>query len=149
MKNLAKLMFSILFLISSGALAQVESQDRLLGTWLMENRESKIQIFKKGNQFNGKLVWSKDMYEVDGKTSRKDVNNKNGALRSRELKDLPLLSGFAYDDGEWKDGKIYDIKSGKDYSCLIKMNGPDIMLVRGYVGFSMLGKTVSFSRVKN
>jgi hypothetical protein len=60
----------------------------------MENRESKIQIFKKGNQFNGKLVWSKDMYEVDGKTSRKDVNNKNGALRSRELKDLPLLSGF-------------------------------------------------------
>jgi uncharacterized protein (DUF2147 family) len=139
----------MLFLISSGTLAQVGSQDRLLGTWLMENRESKIQIFKKENQFNGKLIWSKDMYEVDGKTSKKDVNNKNGDLRSRELKDLPLLSGFTYDDGEWKDGKIYDIKSGKDYSCVIKLNGPDIMLVRGYVGFSMLGKTVSFSRVKN
>lgn len=149
MKNLKKILFGVFFLISSGAFAQVGSQDKLLGIWLMENKESKIQIFKKENRFNGKLVWSKDMYDADGKTSKKDVNNKNGSLRSRDLKDLPLLFDFTYDEGEWKDGKIYDIKSGKDYKCIIKMNGPDIMLVRGYIGISLLGKTVSFSRVKN
>ncbi|MDJ1485550.1 DUF2147 domain-containing protein [Cytophagaceae bacterium YF14B1] len=88
------------------------------------------------------------MYEADGKTSRKDVNNKDAALRLRDLRNLPLLSGFVYNGSEWKNGTIYDLKSGENYSCIIKMNSPDSMLVRGYVGITLLGKTVSFSSVK-
>ena len=39
------------------------------------------------------------MYETDGSTSRKDVKNKDEKLRSRNLKDLIMLTDFVYDDG--------------------------------------------------
>jgi len=135
-------------LLWNTALGQTKTGDEIIGTWAMENGESKIRLYKQHGEFFGKMIWSKDMYEADGKTSKKDVNNTNVNLRERFLKDLTILEHFKFDKDEWSDGKIYDIKSGKTYSCTIKLKNQDVMLVRGYIGISLLGKTVSFNRVK-
>ena len=45
-------------------------------------------------------------------------------------------------------GKIYDPKTGKTYSCKITLQGSDKLNVRGFVGFSMLGRNEIWTRIK-
>ncbi|MFY8004154.1 MAG: DUF2147 domain-containing protein, partial [Chitinophagaceae bacterium] len=48
--------------------------------------------------------------------------------------------------GVWENGKIYDPKSGEDYSCVIKAIDDNTIEVRGYVGISMFGRTDTWKR---
>lgn len=127
--------------------ARSQQADQVLGQWLSEDKDGKIEVYKTGDKYFGKLIWASKMYEADGKTSRKDEKNSDPALRSRNLKDLVLLSNFIYDDGVYTDGKIYDPKSGKTYSCKMTMSGEKLN-IRGYVGLSILGRTTVWTRVK-
>jgi hypothetical protein len=45
----------------------------------------------------------------------------------------------------WSQGKIYDPKNGKTYSCKMTLEGNELK-VRGYVGFSLLGRTTVWTR---
>jgi uncharacterized protein (DUF2147 family) len=56
-----------------------------------------------------------------------------------------LLIVFASADVFWEDGKIYDPKNGKTYSCKMTLEGNELK-VRGYVGFSLLGRTTVWTR---
>ncbi len=87
------------------------------------------------------------MYEADGKTSRKDVENKDQKLKSRNLKDLIMLSNFTYHDGVWDGGEIYDPRNGSTYNCTLKLKG-DKLDIRGYIGISLFGKTTAWERVQ-
>lgn len=143
MKRIALLLITLLF--STHVLL---AQDKILGNWLSEEKDGRIEIYKTGDKYFGKLVWGKDLVEADGKTPRKDrTDTKNGdpKLRSRPLLGLVLLTNFTYDDGEWSGGKIYDPKSGKTYSCTMKLKG-DKLEIRGYVGVSMFGRTTVWTR---
>ncbi|ACU63795.1 DUF2147 domain-containing protein [Chitinophaga pinensis] len=143
MKTLALLFFSMI--IATGSLlAQSNTADKILGTWLNEEKDGKIEIYKSGNKYFGKLVWGKNMYEPDG-SSRTDIKNPDTKLRSRKLQDLVILTNFSYDDDEWEGGKIYDPKSGKTYSCVMKFKGASLQ-IRGYIGISMLGRTTIWTR---
>ncbi|RFM32247.1 DUF2147 domain-containing protein [Chitinophaga silvisoli] len=143
MKRIAFLLITLLF--STHVLL---AQDKILGNWLSEEKDGRIEIYKTGDKYFGKLVWGKDLVEADGKTPRKDrtdTKNSDPKLRSRPLLGLVLLTNFTYDDGEWSGGKIYDPKSGKTYSCTMKMKG-DKLEIRGYVGVSMFGRTTVWTR---
>ncbi|MFC7523474.1 DUF2147 domain-containing protein [Parapedobacter sp. GCM10030251] len=140
----------VLFLLAVLAFHMAQAQtasDKITGIWLSENKDGKIEVYKSGDKYFGKLIWGKDMYEADGKTSRKDDKNQDAKLRSRKLKDLVILNNFVYSDGVWEDGKIYDPYSGKTYSCTIKLKDGKLN-IRGYIGVSLLGKTTVWHRVK-
>ena len=143
MKKILVLTIATIF----GLAAFSQQADQVLGQWLSEDRDGKIEVYKTGDKYFGKLIWASKMYEADGKTPRKDIKNSDPALRSRNLKDLVLLSNFIYDDGVYTDGKIYDPKSGKTYSCKMTMSGEKLN-IRGYVGLSILGRTTVWTRVK-
>ena len=40
----------------------------------------------------------------------------------------------------YKDGTIYDPKSGKTYSCKMTIDGNKLK-IRGYIGISLFGRT--------
>ena len=141
MKNILWLM--MLMLLPTALPAQ--HADAVTGIWLNEEKDAKIQIFRSGNTYAGKLVWIANAYEADGKTPRKDSKNPDAALRNRGLLNLVILNGFEFDDGEWEDGKIYDPKSGKTYSSKMKLKG-NTLEIRGYVGVSLLGRTTVWTR---
>ncbi len=121
--------------------------DKVVGVWLTQNKDGKIEIYKSGNQYFGKLVWGKDLYEKDGKTLKKDIHNPDKKLQSRTLLNLVLLTGFNYKDDYWQDGKIYDPESGKTYSSEIKLEGGKLKLT-GYIGITLFGRTEVWERVK-
>lgn len=142
MKNLLFLFAIVLSSIAVNA----QSADAVVGKWLNKDGDAHIQIYKKGNTYAGKLVWLKAPNDEAGKPKR-DQNNPNEKLRNRSILGLEILTGFVFEDGVWEDGKIYDPKSGKVYSCKLSMESAKLN-VRGYVGFSMVGRTDVWSRVK-
>jgi len=60
---------------------------------------------------------------------------------------LTILTGLQQDGDEWSGGEILDPDNGKSYSCFVKVieNGSKLE-VRGYIGFSLLGRTQTWVR---
>lgn len=131
--------------------AQEVKSDDILGVWLNEDKDAHIEIYKESDKFNGKIVWLKNPTDSITGQPRLDKNNEDEKLRSRPVMGLLLLRGFEFDDDEWEDGKIYDPKNGKDYKCYMEFPEEDdlnTLKVRGYIGFSMLGRTTYWTRVE-
>ena len=52
-------------------------------------------------------------------------------------------------DDEWKGGEILDPKNGKTYSCRLRLKDDGKKLeVRGYIGFSLFGRSQMWLREK-
>lgn len=138
--------FLMLLFVAVSFSAFAQKQDAIVGKWLNPSGEGQIEIYKRGDKYFGKLAWMKEP-NLNGKP-KLDAKNPSENLRKRPLLNLELLKDFAYDDGKWTDGTIYDPKSGKTYSCNMSLKSPDVLNVRGYVGVSLLGRTETFRRVK-
>jgi uncharacterized protein (DUF2147 family) len=52
-----------------------------------------------------------------------------------------------FEDGKWSGGSLYDGSSGRMYKCTVELKDGK-MLLRGYLGMSLLGQTRSFHRVQ-
>ena len=120
--------------------------DDIIGIWLTGGKEpAKIQIYKSGEKFYGKIIWLKNPTE-NGKP-RMDGNNPDKEKRSNPIIGLMMLTGFKFDgDDEWKGGDIYDPESGKTYSSYMYLTNMNTLKVRGYVGISLLGRTETWTR---
>jgi uncharacterized protein (DUF2147 family) len=123
-----------------------QNADIVKGVWINEAKDAKIEIYKSGNKYSGKITWVKDMYEKDGKTMKKDNKNPDEKRRNQSIVNLEILSDFVYDDNEWTGGELYDPKSGKTYKSKMKVKG-NVLEIRGYVGSPMFGKTTTWTRV--
>ncbi len=152
MKSIVLSMF-VLFTFASGSLlAQPEKAeaDKIKGIWLTGNGKAKVKIYDCDGKYCGKIVWLKNPYEDDG-SEKLDKENPDDKLKKRPILGLHLLTDFEYDeDLEWEDGEIYDPESGKTYSCVINMDeeNPNSLDVRGYIGFSLIGRTDVWTRSK-
>jgi uncharacterized protein (DUF2147 family) len=144
MRQIASLISFLLFLLPLMSFAQNESA--ILGVWYNTEKTAQVEILKKGSEFIGKIVWLKDP-NPNGKPAI-DHENSDPKLKTRPLLGLPLLTGLRYSSGNWKGGEIYDPQSGKTYSCELKLKSSDILEVKGYLGFSFVGRTVEWTKVK-
>ena len=126
-----------------------QNPDDILGVWLNQDKDAHIEITKKGNQYFGKIIWLKFPNEEDG-TPKVDDENPEEKLRSQPIKGLVIVKELEWDedDNEWDDGTIYDPKSGNTYSCYTTIKEKDVLNLRGYVGFSLIGRTNVWTRVK-
>jgi uncharacterized protein (DUF2147 family) len=142
-----KFLFTIcLLFLYSAVFPQKKTADDVIGTWITANGKARVEIYKDGKFYSGKIVWLKEPLK-DGKPKH-DVKNPAPALRSRTVVGLIILRGFKFDgDEEWQDGEIYDPESGKTYSCKITMPALNILKVRGYIGISLLGRTEVWKRL--
>ena len=145
---LRKYSLSILFLLSvvfgfrTISFGQADPIEHL---WYNEAKTGKIQIYKaKDGRFYGRIVWLNEPNR-DGKP-KLDMNNPDKALRNDPELGLLILKGFKK-DGEYgyEDGTIYDPKNGKTYSCKMTRKG-DALHVRGYIGFSLIGRTETWTK---
>ena len=139
---------SILFLFFLIGLSQAKAQNEssILGIWYNTEKTAQVEILKTGSEYIGKIVWLKEPIR-DGKPAT-DKENSDPKLKTRPLMGLNILEGLKYSGGVWKGGEIYDPKSGKTYSCEVKLKSPDILEVKGYLGFSFVGRTVEWTKAK-
>ncbi|GIM56292.1 hypothetical protein CAPN006_06860 [Capnocytophaga canimorsus] len=142
-----KTIFTLVTLLL-GSILYAQNKEDIVGVWLSETKDGKFQIYEEGGLFFGKLIWMKEEFEKDGKTPKKDVNNPNKSFRNKPLKGSVILKKLKYHKGEWKNGEIYDPQSGKTYHCKAKIKNNQLIL-RGFVGVSLLGKNTTWTRVES
>ena len=79
--------------------------------------------------------------------STMDIHNPDATLHARSLCALEIGSRFhSIDATHASGGTIYDPKSGNTYRGQMVVEG-DLLRLRGYVGFSLFGRTEIWHRV--
>jgi len=149
MKHFPVIIFLVaLAIILNPLTALSQEADAVLGIWLTQDKDSKIEIYKKNNEYHGKIVWLKE----PNKNGKPKVDDKNpdAKKQDRPIMGLVLMTHFEYDeDFVWEDGSIYDPKNGKTYSCKMTLSKDKNTLdVRGYIGISLIGRTAIWTRSK-
>ncbi|HBX52599.1 MAG: SIGNAL peptide protein [Bacteroidetes bacterium GWF2_33_38] len=123
--------------------------DKVLGVWLSEEKTGKVEIYKKADKYFGKVVWISPSKYVNGEP-KKDVENPDVKLRTRSVLGIENLKNFVYDadDKEWDNGTIYDPQNGTTYDCYMwfEDNNFNTLFIRGYVGFSLIGRTTEWTK---
>ncbi|RYY30446.1 MAG: DUF2147 domain-containing protein, partial [Sphingobacteriaceae bacterium] len=68
------LLFLTLFSLNISA----QNKDAILGKWLTQKKEARVEIYKKGDTYAGKIIWLKEQNKADGKPVT-DSKNPNTA----------------------------------------------------------------------
>jgi len=120
-------------------------------------------IFGKWHSFNDETQEIEsviEVYQKDGKAFAKIIEIKNpdrktavcdmckGSNKDKPILGMEILSGLQMNDDEWSGGKILDPKNGKEYKCYIKLVEDNKLKIRGYIGFSLLGRTAYWQRAE-
>ena len=141
-----KLMVKVV-LLASLFLSATASAYNLSGLWRSVDENTKqstsiIKIYRQSNKYYGKIV---HLYDQPGlvKVCNKCSGSNAGAnvIGMRIINDLTEESSNSYDNGS-----ILDPKSGSVYSLKITQLSPSEIKLRGYIGFSWLGRTQYWKR---
>lgn len=135
-----------LALASCLASAQGPEKQAILGQWVTAGGESRVAIYACDSlTYCGRIVWLRDSLK-DGKPVLDDKNPED-MFKSRPVLGLVILRGFTYDgDRVWSGGKIYDPKSGNDYSAKMTLAEDGTLDLRGYVVIPLFGRTEKWIR---
>lgn len=147
-----------IFILLFPLVATASDPDAILGEWTTAEGTSKVQVFKKGDTYAGKIVSLKHpnyptdpshKQYVQGRENQPkvDLKNPDETLRGRPIVGMELAQGFKHDGGKmWTGGTIYDPESGTTYKCKMTLAEPNKLEVRGYVGVSLFGRTTVWTR---
>ena len=72
--------------------------------------------------------------------------NCTGKDKDQPIEGLIIVKGLSKDGAEWTNGDILDPANGKLYDCTIKLDDANTLNVRGFFGFSFLGRTQIWQR---
>jgi uncharacterized protein (DUF2147 family) len=142
------LLVVVLTFLSISSFTSSSNPDAVLGTWLTGSKKGHVQIYKENGKYYGKIVWLQEPLDPKTNKPKTDLNNPDSKKKTQPLVGLVNLRGFEFDGTTWEEGKIYDPENGKEYSCKIALKGTNTLDVRGYVGFSLMGRTDTWQRVK-
>ena len=102
--------------------------------------EAIIQIWEEGGELKGKLVKLFDPKDTVCSACRDDKKNK-------PLVGLEIIWGVHRDGDAWDGGRILDPDSGDIYKVKMSLAEAGQKLnVRGFIGFSLLGRTQTWVR---
>lgn len=146
-----KYLLTALSAICLSFMSYAQSPDAILGTWLNEPGDAKIEVYKQNGKYYGKIIWLKNDKEEDGSAPNLDNNNPNESLRSRRVLGINILTGLIWDadDKEYDEGEIYDPRSGSTYSLYGYIQEDGKLFLKGYIGFSLIGRSTLWTRVSN
>lgn len=138
--------FSLVFILfSCYTLVYAQSP---VGTWATVDDEtgqskSHVRIYER----NGKLYGVIDKLLI--KPTSELCTECKGDKKDKPLLGLNILYNLSKsNEEEWSGGYVLDPKSGKVYKCTIFMESDNVLKLRGYLGFSMLGRTQYWKRVQ-
>jgi len=119
-----------------------QDADDIVGVWETAEQDSHIEIYKKGNEYFGKITWLKEPNDPE---TGEPVTDDNG----EKILNMEILSEFVFDDDEWEDGTLYDPESGKTYYCSMEFNDKGHLEIRGSVDpMGWLGRTTVWTPVR-
>ena len=118
------------------------------GTWINIDDEtgvkkSEITLYVEEGKLYGRierLLLPEDQGKI--------CSNCKGKDKDQPIEGLIIVKGLSKDGNEWTAGDILDPANGKSYDCTIKLDDANTLNVRGFLGFSFLGRTQIWQRKK-
>ena len=131
------LLFSFLFALQTPTVE---------GTWINIDDEtgvkkSEITLYVEKGKLYGRierLLLPEDQGKI--------CSNCKGKDKDQPIEGLIIVKGLSKDGNEWTAGDILDPANGKSYDCTIKLDDANTLNVRGFLGFSFLGRTQIWQR---
>ncbi|MHC5202664.1 DUF2147 domain-containing protein [Myroides sp. LJL119] len=142
MKNLFSVLITCILVMGS-----LNAQS-VIGKWktiddATGKEKSIVEIYKQDQKYYGKII------ELLNPSSENPLCTKcSGERKNQPITGLVFITNMQEKSGELSGGRILDPETGKEYKCTIKLDGPDRLDVRGFVGISLIGRTQSWTRVK-
>ena len=69
-----------------------------------------------------------------------------GKNKNQPIEGLVIVQGLSKEEEQWSNGDIMDPANGKSYDCIIRLEDQNTLNVRGYLGFSFLGRSQVWKR---
>ena len=106
--------------------------------------ESIIEVFEKDGKAYAKVI------EIFNPANRASTcTNCKGPNKNKPILGLTIIDGLKKKNNEWSGGRILDPKNGNYYKCYLKLTEDNTLKLRGYIGFSLLGRTEYWYRYKS
>lgn len=132
----------------SGARAQASDLSSPIGNWrTIDDRTNKVdgsvQIYERDGLLFGRITGI-----ADPKLQAALCHNCSGYAQNQPVMGLVVIQNMRPDDGRWIGGTILNPQDGQVYHCKMHL-GPDgqTLIVRGYIGTPMLGRTQTWQRL--
>ena len=134
------------FLLTIYCISFTGISQTIFGTWntyddVSKELESVIEIYEKDGEAFAKII---DI--IDSEKRSAVCINCSGKLKNQPILNMQIINGLKKKGEEWSGGKILDPKNGKSYKCYIKLIDKNTLKLRGYIGFSVFGRTAIWKR---
>ena len=146
------LLLAAVFLASPTTVLGADA-DAIIGLWNTAENDARIEIYQCGTEYCGRISYLEEPnYPPDDKEGMAglpmvDRNNPNPELRNRPLIGLRFMAGFRYlGTNTWDGGQIYNAENGKMYKAKISLADNNRLMLRGFWGISLLGRTETWVR---
>lgn len=101
-----------------------------------------VRIWAQNGVLYGRIERTSDPADAM-KTCEKCRDDRKG----KPILGLDIIRGMKPDDGMWDGGEILDPENGQTYHCSMRLEaGGSKLVVRGYIGFSWLGRSQTWQR---
>ena len=136
----------IILLFCFFATTLIHSQS-VIGKWKTIDDEtgdakSIVEVYSKSGKIYAKVIEILDLEHKNSVCIKCSGEDKNKSILG-----LTVIKGLIKDGSEYNSGEILDPKNGKLYKCALSLESKDKLKIRGYIGFSLLGRTQYWYRV--
>lgn len=114
-------------LFLAGAL-HAQTANPIVGQWLTDDGERKIQIFAQGDKFIGKIVWVK----------KTEMQPEIGKI---------VLTDLKFVNGSYDGGQFFMPTQKHSASCAAELEGNDNLKINIYHGLKLFGHAMRLKRV--
>jgi uncharacterized protein (DUF2147 family) len=120
---------------------QVSFSQTIFGKWKTVDDETGIEngiveIYEKAGKVYGRII---EILEKEKKYFKCEMCE--GEDKNKPILGLVIIKGLKKKGDFYEGGKITDPKNGKSYHCKMNLEGKDKLIVRGYIGISLFGRS--------
>jgi uncharacterized protein (DUF2147 family) len=138
-----KLIFSIVVFF----IFQVSFSQTIFGKWKTVDDETGmengiVEIYEKAGKVYGRII---EILEKEKKHFKCEMCE--GEDKNKPVLGLVIIKGLKKKGDFYEGGKVTDPKNGKSYHCKMNLEGKDKLIVRGYIGISLFGRSQTWFRI--
>ena len=126
---------------------QVSFSQTIFGKWKTVDDETGmengiVEIYEKAGKVYGRII---EILEKEKKYFKCEMCE--GEDKNKPVLGLVIIKGLKKKGDFYEGGKVTDPKNGKSYHCKMILEGKDKLIVRGYIGISLFGRSQTWFRI--
>jgi uncharacterized protein (DUF2147 family) len=126
---------------------QVSFSQTIFGKWKTVDDETGmengiVEIYEKAGKVYGRII---EILEKEKKYFKCEMCE--GEDKNKPVLGLVIIKGLKKKGDFYEGGKVIDPKNGKSYHCKMTLEGKYKLIVRGYIGISLFGRSQTWFRI--